>query len=52
VQTGLLAYDRRHGYRGVEKNHGPNLNAEEAEKLLNRTPVFGPLQPAIVRRVD
>ena len=52
VQTGLLAYDRRHGYRGVEKNHGPNVNAEEAEKLLNRTPVFGPLQPAIVRRVD
>ena len=52
VQTGLLAYDRRHGYRGVEKNHGPNVNVEEAEKLLNRTPVFGPLQPAIVRRVD
>ena len=52
VQTGLLAYDRRHGYRGVEKNHGPNVNVKEAEKLLNRTPVFGPLQPAIVRRVD
>lgn len=52
VQTGLLAYDRRHGYRGVEKNHGPNVNVEDAEKLLNRTPVFGPLQPAIVRRVD
>ena len=52
VQTGLLAYDRRHGYRGVEKNHGPNVNVEEAEKLLNRTPVFGPLQPAIVRQVD
>ncbi|MBT4238955.1 MAG: penicillin-binding protein 1A [Oceanospirillaceae bacterium] len=52
VQTGLLAYDRRHGYRGVEKNHGPNVNVEDAEKLLNRTPVFGPLQPAIVRQVD
>ena len=52
VQKGLLAYDRRHGYRGVEKNHGPSVTAEEAERLLNRTPVFGPLQPAIVRQVN
>ena len=52
VQKGLLAYDRRHGYRGVEKNHGPNVTAEEAERLLNRTPVLGPLQPAIVRQVN
>ena len=52
VQKGLLAYDRRHGYRGVEKNHGPDVTAEEAEKLLNRTSVLGPLQPAIVRQVN
>ena len=52
VQKGLLAYDRRHGYRGVEKNHGPSVTVEEAERLLNRTPVFGPLQPAIVRQVN
>ena len=52
VQKGLLSYDRRHGYRGVEKNHGPDVTAEEAERLLNRTPVFGPLQPAIVRKVN
>ncbi len=52
VQKGLLAYDRRHGYRGVEKNHGPNVTPEEAERLLNRTPVLGPLQPAIVRQVN
>ncbi len=52
VQKGLLAYDRRHGYRGVEKNHGPSITAEEAERLLNRTAVFGPLQPAIVRQVN
>jgi len=52
VQKGLLAYDRRHGYRGVEKNHGPNVTAEEAERLLNRTPVLVPLQPAIVRQVN
>ena len=52
VQKGLLAYDRRHGYRGVEKNHGPNLTTEEAEQLLNRSPVLGPLHPAIVRQVN
>jgi penicillin-binding protein 1A len=52
VQKGLLAYDRRHGYRGVEKNHGPDVTAEEAERLLNRTSVLGPLQPAIVRQVN
>ena len=52
VQKGLLAYDRRHGFRGVEKNHGPDLTLEAAEKLLNRTPVLGPLHPAIVRQVN
>jgi penicillin-binding protein 1A len=51
VQKGLLAYDRRHGYRGVEMSHGPDVTAEEAERLVNNTPVFGPLQPAIVRQV-
>ena len=48
VQKGLLAYDRRHGFRGVDINHGPDLSIEEAERLLNRIPVYGPLQPAIV----
>lgn len=52
VQKGLLAYDRRHGFRGVEKNHGALISDLEAEKMLNRTPVFGPLQPAIVRAVN
>ena len=52
VQKGLLAYDRRHGYRGVEKTHGPDVTLEEAERLLNRTPIFGPLQPAIVQQVN
>ena len=52
VQKGLLAYDRRHGFRGVEKNHGPDLTLEAAEKILNRTFVLGPLQPAIVRQVN
>jgi len=52
VQKGLLAYDRRHGFRGVEKNHGPDLTADGAEKLLNRISVLGPLEPAIVRQVN
>lgn len=52
VQKGLLAYDRRHGFRGVEKQHGAELTDYEAERILNRTPVLGPLQPAIVRSID
>ncbi|MGB2325945.1 MAG: penicillin-binding protein 1A, partial [Pseudomonadales bacterium] len=52
VQKGLLAYDRRHGFRGVEQQLDPNLTTEEAERILNRIPVLGPLQPAIVRSID
>ncbi len=52
VQKGLLAYDRRHGFRGTEVNHGDQLNDQEAERILNRIPAFGPLQPAIVRSFD
>ncbi|MCP4879485.1 MAG: penicillin-binding protein 1A [Gammaproteobacteria bacterium] len=52
VQKGLLAYDRRHGFRGVQTNHGDQLSDQEAERILNRTPVLGPLQPAIVRSID
>ncbi|MDP6189362.1 MAG: penicillin-binding protein 1A, partial [Gammaproteobacteria bacterium] len=52
VQKGLLAYDRRHGFRGVEKHHGVALTAAEAERILNRTPILGPLQPAIVHTID
>ena len=52
VQKGLLAYDRRHGFRGIETNHGDQLSDQEAERILNRIPVFGPLQPAIVRSFD
>jgi len=52
VQKGLLAYDRRHGFRGIEINHGADLATEEAERILNRIPVFGPLQPAIVQQLN
>ena len=52
VQKGLLAYDRRHGFRGVEQQLDPNMTAEEAERILNRIPILGPLQPAIVRSID
>jgi penicillin-binding protein 1A len=52
VQKGLLAYDRRHGFRGISTNHGDQLSDQEAERILNRIPVLGPLQPAIVRSID
>ena len=52
VQKGLLAYDRRHGFRGIQTNHGDQLSDQEAERILNRIPVLGPLQPAIVRSID
>lgn len=52
VQKGLLAYDRRHGYRGVEKSHGVDLSVEEASRLVNRTSILGPLHPAIVIQMN
>ena len=53
LRTGLLDYDRRHGYRG------PELRLEEApgdpdryEELLSGIPVVGGLPPALVLDVD
>jgi penicillin-binding protein 1A len=45
LQAGILAYDRRHGYRGAEDS------IEDASlwaPRLNDTPSVGPLEPAIV----
>jgi len=55
TQAGLIAYDRRHGYRGAEAQlqlpaEGEDLNNLLAELRNFRT--IGPLQPAIVTRVD
>jgi len=50
LQESLINYDRRHGYRGVEKkvtNFEPKL-IEQYKPILINTPNFGPLKPAIV----
>lgn len=49
----LLAYDRRHGYRGAEDHWGSLLSQPKAllEKLQD-TPVVGGLVPAVVLSID
>jgi penicillin-binding protein 1A len=54
LRTGLLEYDRRHGYRGaiakidVSKLTGP----KDMESQLEEFPVIGGLRPAIVEKVE
>jgi penicillin-binding protein 1A len=48
LQSGIMAYDKRHGYRG------PELSAvaeEEWQTVLRKTPVYGNLEPVIVSEV-
>jgi len=45
VQFGLIAYDKRHGYRGVQQSAIPEENWQQA---LKDAPSFGDLEPAIV----
>jgi len=45
VQKGLIAYDRRHGYRGPEKQ---DIAEEQWQEILQQTPTLGGLTPAIV----
>jgi penicillin-binding protein 1A len=50
VRSNLLAYDKRHGYRGPEKNLGiPSINTmDEWEKTLKKMPVINELLPGAV----
>jgi penicillin-binding protein 1A len=45
VQSGLIAYDKRHGYRGVQQSAIPEENWQQALKDARS---FGDLEPAIV----
>ena len=45
LQSGILAYDLRHGYRGAEASV---LDAALWQETLRRTRKVGPLAPAIV----
>jgi penicillin-binding protein 1A len=54
LRTGLLEYDRRHGWRGatakVDLSQSPS--AADLESELEEFPVIGGLRPAIVERVE
>jgi len=54
LRTGLLEYDRRHGYRGATAKVDLSKIATPAEfdGQLEEFPVIGGLRPAIVQRVD
>ena len=45
LQSGIIAYDGRHGYRGVEQ---ANLPEDAWHKILNETPIYAGLEPVIV----
>lgn len=52
LRNGLLAYDRRHGYRGPEQNLGSQIDIHAWTEELEQLPVFNHLKPAAVIRVD
>jgi len=56
LQSALLAYDKRHGYRGplhhVSFDEAPAPNQETFEQALNAYDTIGPLSPSIVSTVD
>jgi penicillin-binding protein 1A len=56
VIDGLVAYDKRHGYRGPERQLPPTASNEETianwREALTRTPAIGSLQAAIVTSVS
>ncbi|MHB8475180.1 MAG: penicillin-binding protein 1A [Steroidobacteraceae bacterium] len=54
LRTGLLEYDRRHGYRGATAKVDLSKIATPAEfeSQLEEFPIIGGLRPAIVEKVD
>ena len=54
MRTGLLEYDRRHGYRGATaKVDLSKINTPaEFDAQLEEFPIIGGLRPAIVQKVD
>ncbi len=53
VEDNLLAYDRRHGYRGPVANLGDvdTSSTDALHKLLNEYPVVDDIEPAIILTV-
>lgn len=54
LQRALLAYDRRHGYRGATETLALESlpDATTAEQLLSAHPNVGPLRPSLVLSLD
>ncbi len=54
LRTGLMEYDRRHGYRGASAKVDltRNTTAAELDGQLEEFPVIGGLKPAIVEKVE
>jgi penicillin-binding protein 1A len=54
LRSGLLAYDRRHGYRGVIRHTEPDPDAAEDkwQSILADVESVGGLLPALVTKVD
>lgn len=54
LRNALLAYDRRHGYRGAEDqlDLGEFKSEEEMRDKLSTYPTFGDLQPALVLQAN
>jgi penicillin-binding protein 1A len=54
LRTGLLEYDRRHGYRGATAKVDPSKLATPADldEQLEDFPVIGGLRPAVVVKVE
>jgi penicillin-binding protein 1A len=48
LQSGILSYDKRHGYRGSELQ---SIDKEAWVKTLKETPIIGELEPAIITKV-
>ena len=49
LQSGILTYDRRHGYRGPERS---SIQPQDWLKVLAETPVYGDLEPMIVSDIE
>ncbi len=54
LRTGLLEYDRRHGWRGATAKLDPSLldSSETLDAALEEFPLIGGLRPAVVLRVE
>ena len=54
IRKTLQAYDKRHGYRGIERHMDITTirNGDELDELLKDQKVLGDLLPAIVTQID